>query len=241
MRRSGLWLAVATLWAVCIFLPPAANAAYEEGTVAGGGKITGTVTYNGTVPMRKIIPTKDQEVCGGVRDEPQVILGDGKKVVDAVVYLKDLTKGKKWEKPKKTPELVNHGCQFVPHVQVVPLGMKLAIVNSDPVLHNTHGFLIKTTLFNVAMPTQGQRVEKPLSRPGVVRVECDAHGWMLAWIYVADSPYVMQTGKDGAFTLSDVPPGNYTLVVWQEKTGAKEIPVAVKAGETVALGSVEIK
>jgi hypothetical protein len=213
---------------------------YEGGPVSSGGMIKGKVTYTGSVPMRKIIPTKDQEVCGGIRDEQQVIVGPDSGVMNAVVYLKEVPKGKQWDKPKETPRLNNRKCNFEPHVQVVPAGMNIAIHNLDPVLHNTHGFLIKTTVFNVAMPMQGMKVERPLMKPGIVRVECDAHGWMQAWIYVADNPYYAQTGKDGSFTMSDGPPGDYTMVVWQEYTGAKEVPVTVKAKET-AMVPVEIK
>lgn len=213
---------------------------YEGGPVSSGGTIKGKVTYAGSVPMRKIIPTKDQEVCGGIRDVPQVIVGPDNGVTDAIVYIKSVEKGKQWDKPKKTPTLNNHNCNFEPHIQVMQAGMNLSIVNSDPVLHNTHGFLIKATVFNVAMPKQGMSVERPIRKPGIVRVECDAHGWMLAWIYAADNPYYAQSGKDGSFTISDVPPGDYTLVVWQEYTGATEIPVTVKPKETTNI-PVEIK
>jgi hypothetical protein len=118
-------------------------------------------------------------------------------------------------------------------VQVIPAGSDLEIVNSDPVLHNTHGFLDKLTVFNLAMPNQDQRIKKPLKRPGIVRVECDAHGWMLGWVYVADNPYYAITGKDGSFILKDVPPGTYTLVAWQEYAGVVERPVTVKPKEVV--------
>lgn len=240
MSRFGLIIGVAILATLTCPVVSVA-AAYQEAAISDGGAIKGTVVFNGAVPMRKIIPTKDPEVCGGVRDEPQITLGSGNKVADAVAYLKGVTKGKKWERPKNTPEIVNKDCRFHPRVQVIPAGMKLAIVNSDPVLHNTHGFLIKTTVFNVAMPKSGMRVERPLQKPGVVRVECDAHGWMLAWIYVADNPYYAVTGKDGTFTIGDVPPGNHTLVVWQEHTGPREIPVTVKPKETVTVPTVELK
>jgi len=238
MRTSGIIIGFLALLAMS--LPPSAAYPYEEAAVSTGGVINGKVVFNGDIPMRKIIPTKDMEVCGGIRDEPQINVGPGNVVRDAIVYLKDLKKGKGWDKPAKTPEINNHNCRFEPHVQVVPAGMNLAILNSDPVLHNTHGFLIKSTVFNVAMPKQGMRVERPLRKPGIVRVECDAHGWMRAWIYVADNPYYAVTGKDGTFTIGDVPPGSYTMVVWQEYAGATEIPVTVKAKETVTV-PVEIK
>jgi hypothetical protein len=240
MKKTDVAVVAAVLTVLCCLTASAAGA-YEEAAVADGGAIKGSVTYNGAVPMRKIIPTKDQEVCGGVRDEPQVTVGAGNRVMGAVAYLKGVPKGKKWERPTKTPELVNKECRFHPRVQVIPAGMKVAIVNADPVLHNTHGFLVKTTVFNVAMPKSGMRVERPLPRPGVIRVECDAHGWMLAWIYVADNPYYMMTGADGTFTIGDVPPGNYTLVVWQEHAGTKEIPVTVKPKETVTVPTIELK
>ena len=112
--------------------------------------------------------------------------------------------------------------------------------NSDPVLHNTHGFYGKRTAFNLALPNKDQVVETDLDRAGTVRIECDAHGWMLGWIYVVDNPYYAVTGADGSFTITDVPPGDYTLIATHEFTGPIEIPVTVKAGEETS-APVELK
>ena len=215
--------------------------AYEAVTVTDGGTIKGKVVFAGTPPpKKKVIPTKDKEACGsGVREVDQIVLGPDKAVQEAVVYLKQIDKGKAWEKPAKPPAIDNVKCDFVPHVQVIPAG-DVEIVNSDPVLHNTHGFLGKATVFNVALPNQGQRIAKPLKKPGMVRVECDAHGWMLGWIYVAETPYYAVSAKDGGFTLTNVPPGSYTLVAWQEYAGTVEVPITVKAKE-VASVTVELK
>jgi hypothetical protein len=215
--------------------------AYEAVTVTDGGTIKGKVVFAGTPPpKKKVIPTKDKEACGsGVREVDQIVLGPDKAVQEAVVYLKQIDKGKAWEKPAKPPAIDNVKCDFVPHVQVIAAG-DVEIVNSDPVLHNTHGFLGKATVFNVALPNQGQRIAKPLKKPGMVRVECDAHGWMLGWIYVAEHPYYAVSSKDGGFTLTNVPPGSYTLVAWQEYAGTVEVPITVKAKE-VASVTVELK
>jgi Carboxypeptidase regulatory-like domain len=212
---------------------------YDVAPVSGGGKIEGKVTYQGSVPIKKIIPTKDKEVCGGPRDDPQVRVGADKSVLDAVVYLKDVAKGKAWSKQEGPPVLDQEHCQFHPALQVIQAG-PIDVVNSDPVLHNTHGFYGRRTAFNLALPTKGLKIEADLPRPGLVRVECDAHGWMLAHIYVADSPYYALTSKDGSFSIGDVPPGNYTLVVSQYYLGDHEVPVTVKSGETVKL-PVELK
>ena len=205
--------------------------AYEEGAVENGGSITGTVVYQGNVPMRKIIPTKDTEVCGGIRDEPEIVVDAAKGVKDAVVYLAKVDKGKAWPAPEGPPKLNNEKCIFEPHVQVIPSG-NLVVTNKDPVLHNTHGFYGKRTAFNLALPNQGQEIEVELKRDGTVRIECDAHGWMLGWVYVVENPYYAVTAEDGKFTIGDVPPGDYTLIAAHEFTGPLEIPVTVKAGES---------
>jgi hypothetical protein len=213
--------------------------AYDVMVVSGGGKVEGRVVFQGNVPTRKIIPTKDQAVCGSPRDDPLILVGPDKGVEDAVVYLKEVPKGKAWGKPEKPPEIDNVKCRFEPTVQVIRAGA-IDVVNTDPVLHNTHGFYGKRTAFNLALPNQGQRITSQLDRPGLVRVECDSHGWMLAWIYVADSPYYARTSKDGSFSITDIPPGNYTLVATQDYTGDTEIPVTVKANEAAKL-SIELK
>jgi hypothetical protein len=245
MRRRARWFAplgVLALLGVSASSPVVGPAdAYEAVQVADGGTIQGKVTFPGPPPpKKKVIPTKDKEACGSSpRDVDQVLLGPDKTVQQAVVYLQKVEKGKAWGKTAKAPEINNVKCDFTPHVQVMPVG-DVDIVNSDPVLHNTHGFLDKVTVFNVALPNKDQRITRPLRKPGLVRVECDAHGWMLGWIFVAENPYYAVTGKDGAFTIKDVPPGSYTLVAWQEFTGPVEIPVTVKAKEVVSV-PVELK
>lgn len=212
---------------------------YDVISVSGGGKVEGKVVFNGNVPIKKIIPTKDREVCGTPRDEPQVRVGPDKSVQDAVVYLKEVPKGKAWGTADKPPVLDQEHCIFRPAVQVMRPG-NIDIMSSDPVLHNTHGFYGKRTAFNLALPDKGAKVTRELPRAGLVRVECDAHGWMLAHIYVADSPYYALTGQDGSFSITDIPPGNYTLVATQNYTGDTEMPVTVKGGETLKL-SIELK
>jgi len=232
------WLPLVTV--LLAAAAPAPGAAYEVVAVPDGGTIQGTVVYRGQVATRRIVPTKDRDTCGAIREEPEVAVGPGGAALDAVVSLRKVTRGKGWAKGPAPAELVNAGCIFVPRVQVIPAGWNLTIVNADPVMHNTHSFLGRATVFNIALPIKGQRMERPLKKEGLVRVECDAHGWMLAWVHVADSPYAAVTGKDGAFRLDQVPPGAYTLVAWHEYTGEVEVPVTVKAGETVTL-TVELK
>jgi len=162
-----------------------------------------------------------------------------KAVEEAVVYLKVVEKGKGWEKSSGVPHIDNVKCDFRPHVQVIPAG-DLRSVNSDPVLHNTHGFYGKLTAFNVALPNQDQRIKRQLKKPGLVpsgvrRPRLDARLGPRR-----GQPYYAVTAKDGTFAIKDVPPGSYTLVTWQEYTARPRCHVNVKAKEVVPV-TVELK
>jgi plastocyanin len=219
---------------------------YEEIKITDGGALEGKVVFSGSVPgPRKVIPTQDQQVCGGPRDEPRIVLGSNNVVQGALVYLKGIEKGRPLEKPKKPPVVDNVKCKFEPEVQVVPVGTEMLIANSDPVLHNTHGYLMADsrrgrTVFNQAMPQKGQQFKSTLKQPGIVEVACDVHGWMQGWILVAENPYYAVTDKNGTFAIKDIPPGKYTLATFQPYTGVRETPVSVEAKKTNSV-NVELK
>jgi hypothetical protein len=212
---------------------------YEVSAVAGGGSIEGVITYTGNVPTKKIIPTKDTQVCGEPREDPLIRVGAGNAVESAVVYLVEVASGKDWPTAGQTPVLDQKGCRFIPEVGVIPAG-PLNVLNSDPVLHNTHGYYGKRTAFNLALPNQGQEIPTELPRAGTVRVDCDAHGWMEGWLYVVDNPYYAVTAADGKFSITDVPPGDYKLVAVQPFTGPMEFSVTVTGGQATTL-DVELK
>ena len=213
--------------------------AYEEGPVTGGGSITGKVVFNGTPGTRKVIPTRDLEVCGGPYEETLIQVGPDKSVHNAVVYLVDIAKGKAWPAQAKPPEIDNVKCKFEPHIQVIRAG-KLDVVNSDPMLHNTHGYYGRRTAFNLALPNKDQRIPVELTRAGQVRIDCDSHGWMEGWIYVVDNPYYALTSADGKFTIPEVPAGTYKLVVAHPFTGPVEQSVTIAAGKPSDL-NIELK
>jgi plastocyanin len=218
---------------------------YQETKVTDGGILEGKVVFRGTPPgPRKVIPTQDQQVCGSPRDDPRIVLGKDNTIEGAIVYLKGVEKGKPFEKPSKPPVIDNVKCKFEPELQVVPVGTEITVHNSDPVLHNTHGYLLadksKRTVFNNAMPQKGQQFKSTLKQPGVVDVRCDVHGWMQGWMLVAENPYYDMTEKNGAFTIKDIPPGKYTLVTFQPYTGTTETPVTIEAKKTSNV-NVEIK
>ncbi|PYN92554.1 MAG: hypothetical protein DMD89_27355 [Candidatus Rokuibacteriota bacterium] len=232
--RSVLCLAVLLS---SLLLPAYDSAGYEATTVSDGGTIKGKVVYTAAPPVpRKIVHTKDHEVCGsGVREVDQIAIAPDKVVQDAVVYLKKVGRGKAWPASAPTVVVRNHACEFTPYVQVVPVGVPVDLVNGDPVFHNMQAFREKTGLFNLGLIKNSKKVWQGFDQPGIVRLECSAHGWMRGWLYVTDSPYYAITPKDGMFAIGDVPPGQYTLVAWHSFSGAVETPVTVTAKNTVTL------
>ena len=65
----------------------------------------------------------------------------------------------------------------------------------------------------------------------MVPFKCDVHGWMNGWLVVTESPYVAVTNNSGAFKLTDVPAGSYTVEVWHETLGKSSQKVTVKGKE----------
>lgn len=190
---------------------------------AFGGDVHGTVRFNGPAPrLDPLAVTKDHGACGTAVPDESLLVAKG-RLANAVVTLQ----GAPGTAPGKVT-LDQQGCRFVPHVQVAPLGSMLEIVNGDPVLHGVHGWLGRTTRFNVPTPAKGTRASARLDRPGVIQVRCDVHGWMRAYLVVADGPAAV-AGPDGAYTLRDVPPGAYTLTAWHERLGEKTAQVTVPA------------
>jgi hypothetical protein len=239
LRQRASSITALSAFALTAVMAATPALAYDEGAVSGGGSIEGQVIYKGPVATRKIIPNKDVEVCGGIREESLIDVGPNQEVQNAAVYLVEVAKGKAWPPPPKPPELDNIKCRFVPDVLIMRAG-KLDVVNKDPVLHNTHGYYGKRTAFNMAQPNEGQTIPADLTRAGIVRVDCDVHGWMLGWVYVVDNPYYALTGADGKFSITDVPPGTYKLVAVQSLTGPNEQTVTVTAGKPTNL-TIELK
>lgn len=238
LRTHPLFRLLALLILACT-ASVAFGEAYEVAPVTGGGRVEGKVTFLGEVPIRKIVPNKDVDICGGPRDEARITVSADKGVRDAVVYLKEVKKGKAWGAVDKPPTLDQEKCIFRPVVQVIRPG-KLDVMNTDPVLHTTHGYYGGRNAFNIAMPEKGMKISKPVLQPGYIRVQCDTHNWMHSHIHVADSPYYVVTGADGKFSITDVPPGTYTLVTWQHHVGATESTITVKTGEAVVT-PIELK
>jgi plastocyanin len=202
---------------------PAGARAYQEVAVTDGGVVSGVVKFQGTPPkLEPLAVNKNRDVCGERKASEALVVGANGGVKGSVVLIEGVTRGKK---AKGDVIVDNHKCLFVSHVSVAMVGEHVRVKNSDPVLHNTHGFLGKPTVFNLALPNKEQMIDitKRLTKPGVVRVLCDAHPHMFGWLVVHDSPYVTVTDDQGAFRIDGVPPGTWKVTMWHEGFRAKGV------------------
>jgi plastocyanin len=209
----------------------AAAASYKESQVSNGGTVTGRVYFESDIPPAETIqPNRDADTCGVRLPKEQFVVDEASKgLAHAVVRIEGVTSGKPFASAEQKIEQLN--CRYQPHVTVVRPGESFNIINQDPVLHNVHAHHGDDTAFNLAQPFQGQVSPQTLELEGVVRVACDVHNWMEAWILVIDSPYLAITDASGNFSISDVPPGTYTLSLWHEVLGSSEKQVTVSAGD----------
>jgi plastocyanin len=214
-------------------------AGQEGGAVApaGGGTITGTVTFTGTPPANPPIDMSEEPACaqkhsGGARD-PQVIVTDG-KLGNVFVFVKSgLPAGRTFPVPTNAAVLDQDGCLYEPRNFGVMVGQPLEIKNSDPVLHNIKAVPSKNRGFNISQPSQGMTTRRTFNTEEVgVPLECNVHGWMHASVSVLNHPFFSTSGRDGTFRIQGLPAGTYELEARHEKLGTRTASVTVPEGGT---------
>lgn len=200
---------------------------YDETIVKDGATIRGAVKVDGALPKLPALQiTKYKEVCKDVPNETLTV-GPGRGLRYAVVTLEGISKGKAVEK-ETVHELDNIKCRFSPHVQAASVGQFLLFKNSDPILHTAHAlFTNDQPEFNIGL-YPGRTSRKPLIAAGLVKIRCEVHPWMAAYIVVTEHPYHAVSDIYGEYELRDVPPGVYQLKVWHERLGTQEKRIEVK-------------
>jgi plastocyanin len=194
------------------------------------GTISGIVKFEGTVPAPKVTKTGKYKIACGEESVDDALMVDHEGVQNVVVWLS----GKKAKKLKSKPgtfTLNQEKCRYVPRVLAMPKGSEVEILTSDPINHNIHTYSFENDPINL-MFTPGQEHVQEFEEPETIKVECDLHGWMKAWIVITPNSYYAVSGKGGNFEIKDVPPGKYTLTFWHETLGELQKKVEVTDGVT---------
>jgi hypothetical protein len=225
---------------------------YRPSKMLYKGWIKGRVVHsNPALEAPNLEINRDTSICGSESRKIQAVeIGPNGALMNAVVYLKEISSGKDFLMPADPPVLRQVKCDFQPHVQLVPPMSSIKITNEDQTLHGVHAFWFPLgskfvlypdsvtypakTLFNVAMVAQRKESFQQLGGPGIVKFICEAgHYWMTSYVIVTPHPYFAKVDSQGNYKLEDVPPGKYTLASWHEYFGVKEQPVVVKANQPV--------
>ena len=233
----------------------AKKAKYEEGEVAGGGSISGVISFKGDVPapiMEDLSKGKNVEFCithpeakGNIRPRQKVVVR-AENLKDAVVFIENITKGKAW--PTEITNVDFKQCDIFPKMVVVrktPKGQKeglLSITNQDEeILHNPHGYSVvgasRKTLFNKPLPSKGSSadVTKTFKRFKAKKdkhffLQCDQHNYMEADGRIVWNPYYAVSGADGSFKIDNIPAGKYKVTAWHPYVGEVTQEITVTGG-----------
>ncbi len=211
----------------------AANTVVAAATGSGDG-LAGKVVFEGAAPKRPVLETEGDPKCHAMHaDKPllsdrEVVGADG-GVQWAFAYIKNPPAGDH-AVPTDVLHMDQVACAYSPHVLGVRVGQTVAIKNSDPTLHNVRGIARSNKPFNFGQPEKSAARERVFDKAEMeIRLKCDIHSWMTGYIFAMEHPFFAVSDANGAFNITGLPAGDYTLAVWHESFGTQEVPVTVGA------------
>lgn len=216
---------------------------YSLVDAATAGAVTGTAILKGRAPAREAIRIDEDLACVQLNPKGMltetVVTGAGGALANAFVYVKRGLEGKQFAPPPavETVTIDQRNCRFAPRMLGIRAGQTLRVTNSDPLTHNIHPMPKMNRDWNQSQSEGDPVLERRFVRPELmVRVKCNVHSWMRAYVNVMEHPYFAVTGADGSFEIRQLPPGEYTLEALHEKLPPQEMSVRVEAAgrQTVA-------
>jgi plastocyanin len=195
-------------------------------SVAGSGIIRGIVRFTGSPPVMKSF-TSTEPCCQGDPQlaEETVVIDPNSSLRNVFVYLEGAPQTDGSDQPACLLDQLH--CRYVPHAVGVQVGQTLRIRSSDPTMHNVHFNPDRNRAKNLALTQVGAEVPTKFEYAEFIRMKCDVHPWMTAWVGVFENPFYSVTQDDGAFEIKGVPAGTYTLVAWHELYGRQRQSVTI--------------
>ncbi len=196
-----------------------------------GAVVKGKVVFEGTAPRDKKIALDADPYCTQANADPMktevYVIGKSGEMANIVVWVKKGLPDKKYDAPKEAAVLDQKSCRYSPHVLPLMVGQTLKIRNSDDTMHNVHGLGTVNPEFNFGQAKKGGEEDKVFASAEFIKIKCDVHGWMSAWVAVIPHPYFAVTGADGLFAIQGLPAGEYEVEAWHEKLGVQSATVKI--------------
>ena len=144
----------------------------------------------------------------------------------SVVYLESAPRGAFEQSDQVHAVMDQRNETFVPHVLAITTGTIVDFPNSDRIYHNVFS-LSKTSRFDLGRYAVGRSKSVQFHRPGIVRVFCDIHSHMNAFVLVFSHRYFAMTDVEGRYRIDNVPAGTYNVVAWNEGATSDPKPASV--------------
>lgn len=124
---------------------------------------------------------------------------------------------------------------FAPHILAVPVGSTVAFPNFDSIYHNVFS-LSQPQRFDLGMYKSGDMRQVVFDKPGIIRLGCNIHANMSAYLVVVDAPHYVVADQDGAFAFRSLKPGKYKMQAWSERSAEPVISeITIKPGDNQAM------
>jgi hypothetical protein len=204
----------------------------------GTGTIVGHVHYMGQTPVNPIIrmgadPRCNKLYAGKRATSPTFVVGADGAMANVLVNVDGSFPNT--PAPSMPVVLDQKDCMYVPRVLGARIGQALEVRNSDPTEHNVHSASMAGNDFNATQTINGKPFQFTLKSGELLRVRCDNHTWMTAYIGIFDNPYFGVSGVDGSFTIANVPTGKQTVKAWHEVMGSQTQTIDVQPGKTTTV------
>ncbi len=175
--------------------------------------LTGTI--RGHVDVRRAAPQLERRPNVAELSAPPAHVQDRQDLLRSVVYLESAPAAAFADVEPQHATLDQRNEAFIPHVLAITVGTTVDFPNSDHTYHNVFS-ISKTKSFDLGHYAAGHSKAVRFDRPGIVRVFCEIHSHMSAFILVFSHEYFAVTGPDGRYQIGRLPPGRYVLNAWNE-------------------------